>query len=260
MTLSSLRRGCERRSVAQHRPQDVDPATSQDDQGLSVSLAFGPLALVEGSEFRHPAIVYRRSLIRRSVSTPSRVEPPHALELGRVVGNAVLPHPPDHPYPRPAQYADGVWVVAASGPGMQVDVPRPGIVVAAGVREDRQGVAQPLVAGVSDGPEAAVVDTGQLGQAEGVEGIRLAADGRKARAGGLQPVGVDREHHEARFQQTPHQNAVWTLDRNTLYASSCESWRLAGAVTVPMWMPFASTAVERLMPRFPLSTGLLPAF
>jgi hypothetical protein len=39
-----------------------------------------------------------------------------------------------------------------------------------------------------------------------------------------------------------------------------ESWRLAGALTVPKGMPRASTAVERLVPRFPLSTGLLPAF
>ncbi len=38
------------------------------------------------------------------------------------------------------------------------------------------------------------------------------------------------------------------------------AWRLAGAVTVPMGMPRASTAVERLVPRFPRSTGLLPAF
>src|SRR5215208_1752597 len=49
-----------------------------------------------------------------------------------------------------------------------------------------------------------------------------------------------------------------TLSR--VSGSSGESWRLAGAVTVPRGMPFASTAVERLMPRLPLSTGLLPAF
>jgi len=42
--------------------------------------------------------------------------------------------------------------------------------------------------------------------------------------------------------------------------ASGESWRLAGAVMVPKGMPRASTAVERLVPRFPLSTGFLPAF
>jgi hypothetical protein len=35
---------------------------------------------------------------------------------------------------------------------------------------------------------------------------------------------------------------------------------LAGALTAPSGMPEASTAIERLMPRLPLSSGLLPAF
>jgi hypothetical protein len=35
---------------------------------------------------------------------------------------------------------------------------------------------------------------------------------------------------------------------------------LAGALTAPSGIPEASTAIERLMPRLPLSTGLLPAF
>jgi len=43
-------------------------------------------------------------------------------------------------------------------------------------------------------------------------------------------------------------------------AKSGESWRLAGAMTIARGMPQASTAIERLMPRFPRSTGLLPAF
>jgi hypothetical protein len=43
-------------------------------------------------------------------------------------------------------------------------------------------------------------------------------------------------------------------------AKSGESWRLAGAVTNPTGMPQASTAIERLVPRLPRSTGLLPAF
>ena len=41
---------------------------------------------------------------------------------------------------------------------------------------------------------------------------------------------------------------------------SGESWRFAGAITAPSGMPLASTAIERLTPRFPRSTGLLPAF
>ena len=35
---------------------------------------------------------------------------------------------------------------------------------------------------------------------------------------------------------------------------------LAGAMRLPSGMPLASTAIERLMPALPLSTGLLPAF
>jgi hypothetical protein len=38
---------------------------------------------------------------------------------------------------------------------------------------------------------------------------------------------------------------------------SGESWWFAGALTAPSGMPLASTAIERLMPRLPLSTGLL---
>jgi hypothetical protein len=41
---------------------------------------------------------------------------------------------------------------------------------------------------------------------------------------------------------------------------SGESWRLAAALMLPMGIPFPSTAVERLVPCLPLSTGLLPAF
>jgi hypothetical protein len=39
-----------------------------------------------------------------------------------------------------------------------------------------------------------------------------------------------------------------------------ESWWLAGAVVAPTGMPEASTAIERLMPCYPLSTEFLPAF
>lgn len=42
-------------------------------------------------------------------------------------------------------------------------------------------------------------------------------------------------------------------------ASRGESWRLAGAITTPMGMPWPSTASERLVPCFPLSTGDRPA-
>jgi hypothetical protein len=49
MKMSSPERRFEGSSVTQHRPQDVDPATSQSDQSLGVPFALPPLALVEGS-------------------------------------------------------------------------------------------------------------------------------------------------------------------------------------------------------------------
>ena len=66
--------------------------------------------------------------------------------------------------------------------------------------------------------ETEVVGAGELGQAEGVEGVGLPASDPKAWSGGLQPVGMYRKHHESRLQQTPHQNAVRTLDRDALHA------------------------------------------
>jgi len=53
---------------------------------------------------------------------------------------------------------------------------------------------------------------------------------------------------------------VWATVWRVSGSSGESSWRLAGAVRVLKGMPFASTAVERLMPCFPLSTGFVPAF
>jgi hypothetical protein len=48
MKMSSRRALLELGSVTQHRPHDVDPPTRQGDEGLRVSVALGPLAIVEG--------------------------------------------------------------------------------------------------------------------------------------------------------------------------------------------------------------------
>src|SRR5918992_5171265 len=85
--------------------------------------------------------------IRRPVSTSGHVQKLPSAVLGRVVRGSVLPHPPDHPYPRPAQDADGVRVIAAAPARPEVDVFGPGIVQAAGVGQGRHGVTQALVAG-----------------------------------------------------------------------------------------------------------------
>jgi hypothetical protein len=49
MKMSSCRTGLEGASVAQHRPDNIDPPTRQSDESLGVPLALGPLAIVEGS-------------------------------------------------------------------------------------------------------------------------------------------------------------------------------------------------------------------
>src|SRR5215210_2691576 len=52
---SPERRRLKSRSVAQHRPQDVDPSSGERDEGLGVPLALGPLAVVEGPGVRRAA-------------------------------------------------------------------------------------------------------------------------------------------------------------------------------------------------------------
>src|SRR5215207_2106170 len=55
MKMSSRRAALKRSSVTQHRPHDVDPPTRQSDESLSVSLALGSLAIVEGPGLRTTA-------------------------------------------------------------------------------------------------------------------------------------------------------------------------------------------------------------
>ena len=55
MKMSSCRAAFECSSVTQHRPKDVDTPPGERDQGLSVSLSFAPLAVVEGPGFRGTA-------------------------------------------------------------------------------------------------------------------------------------------------------------------------------------------------------------
>jgi hypothetical protein len=70
--------------------------------------------------------------------------------------------------------------------------------------------------------EAVVIGAGQLGQAQGVEGVGFAACGPKARTGGLELVGVDGQHHEACLQQALDQYPLRALDRNPLDAPTRE--------------------------------------
>ena len=63
MKMSSRRGGLEGRPVAQHRPQDVDPPAGERDQGLSVPLALGSLAIVERSGLRRATQAGERRLL-----------------------------------------------------------------------------------------------------------------------------------------------------------------------------------------------------
>src|SRR3712207_8201767 len=49
MKMSSRRAALKRGSIKQHRPHNIDSPTRQRDESLSVPLAFGPLAPVDGS-------------------------------------------------------------------------------------------------------------------------------------------------------------------------------------------------------------------
>lgn len=68
-----------------------------------------------------------------------------------IVRKAVLPHPPDHPHPRSAQHPDSVRVIATAPERPEVGLSCPRIVLAAGIGQDRQGVAQVLVTGSAEG-------------------------------------------------------------------------------------------------------------
>src|SRR5215217_6962829 len=64
MKMSSRRAGLECGSVTQHRPQNIDPSSSERNQGLGMPLAFGPLALVEGPGLRRAAQTGKSRLVK----------------------------------------------------------------------------------------------------------------------------------------------------------------------------------------------------
>ena len=63
MKMSSRRAALERGSITQHCPQYIDPPPRQSDEGLCVPLAFGSLAIVEGSGLWSAAQARERRLI-----------------------------------------------------------------------------------------------------------------------------------------------------------------------------------------------------
>ena len=84
------------------------------------------------------------------MSTPVREEAVEAAVSVGVVGGLVLPDAQDEAQPGAAADADRVRVVVSSGACALVDVGSPGVVVAAAVGEDADGVAEVLGAGPAE--------------------------------------------------------------------------------------------------------------
>jgi hypothetical protein len=85
MKMSSCRRDLEGGLVAQHRPQDVDPPTSQCDQSLGVLFALPSLAVVEGPGVRRATQAGKRRLVEDPLE--DLVAPAHpAVVAGPLAG------------------------------------------------------------------------------------------------------------------------------------------------------------------------------
>ena len=95
--------------------------------------------------------------------------------LQRIVRDAVSPHPPDHPHPRPAQDADGVRVVTAASARPEVSVFCPWIMLAAGVSQGRQGISQAFVAGSAESGHLTLARLLRYGTHPRIGGQRLGA-------------------------------------------------------------------------------------
>ncbi len=76
-----------------------------------------------------------------------------------LVGGVVVPEAPDDAQPGAAEDADRVRVVAAAGDRVGVDLLCPGVVLAAAVGEDAEGVAQRFVAGPAEAGDLFLPDS-----------------------------------------------------------------------------------------------------
>jgi len=132
------------------------------------------------------------------VSTPGGDQLLEGGVLGGVVGGLVLPEAPDDCAPGAAGDADRVWVGAAAGAGALVDVGGPGVVVAAGVGEGADRVAEVVVAGPAEAGAfgfAGFDGDGGLAGVGGEGGVAVAAvaDLGEHRRGGDRGFGVFEE-------------------------------------------------------------------
>jgi hypothetical protein len=88
--------------------------------------------------------------MRLPVSTPRRDKALQAGVLRSVIAGAVLPQAPDDPAPGTPEDTDGVLMGVAARAGACVDVGGPGIVVATGIGEHPDRIAQPVVTGPTE--------------------------------------------------------------------------------------------------------------
>ena len=120
---------------------------------------------------------------------------------GRVIRDAVLPTAPHDPAPATADGADRAGVVVPAGEGGGVQVLRPRVMVAAGVRERDERLAQALVARPA---EAGCLAFARLDRDGGLAGV--AGEGV---AGGVAPTAVA----DLRQQFRGCDHAVWLLEQ-----------------------------------------------
>ena len=90
------------------------------------------------------------------MSTPSGTKTFKTAVLGRIIGDTVLPHSPNHSQPGPPEDADRVRVIQAAFSSSPVNVFGPGMMVAGGVRKGGHGVPEAFVAGPAEGRRLAL--------------------------------------------------------------------------------------------------------
>jgi hypothetical protein len=139
------------------------------------------------------------------VLPPYRFEPSQSTVFGRVVGDAILPHPPDHAHPGTTEDADGMRVVTIAGPLPPVlGVLGPGMAMAGSVGEGADGVSEAVVAGPSEGCHLAFAGFDRHGAHDRISGqclpgrvaLAAAADLGEQASGGNGRLGVAKEREE----------------------------------------------------------------
>ena len=130
---------------------------------------------------------------------------------GGVVGHPVLPAAPHDAAPGASEGADRAGVVVPAGVGGGVEVVRPWVVVAAGVRERDECLAQALVAGPAEAGGLAFAGLDRDGGLAGVGGERVAGGVAAAAVADLGQELRGADHAVGLFEQREEDGAVGVL-------------------------------------------------